>query len=127
MEGIYKYKKVSDKVMTIYNITIKDGNQKGGWYHQLTSMKSFVENIGKHWYNKFYLKKKKDFRNISRCDKGDMDGWLLINSYLDEQEHYSIEHKYFESVWDFYNYVGYDYKNKSKRQLDSLIMKWRED
>lgn len=90
--------------MTIYNITIKDGNQKGGWYRQLTSIESFVENIGKHWYNKFYLKKK-DFRTIYRCDKGDMDGWLLINSYLDEQEHYSIEHKYFESVWGFYNYI----------------------
>lgn len=125
MEGTYKYKKVSDKVMTIYNITIKDGNQKGGWYRQLTSIESFVENIGKHWYNKFYLKKK-DFRTISRCDKGDMGGWLLINSYLDEQEHYSIEHKYFESVWDFYNYIGYDYKNKSKRQLDNLIINWRD-
>ena len=125
MEEIYKYKKVSDKIMTIYNITIKDGNPKGGWYRQLTSIESFVENIGKRWYDKFYLNQN-DFRIISRCDKGDVDGGLLINSYLDEQEHCSIEHKHFESVWDFYDHIGYDYKNKSKRQLDNLIVNWRD-
>lgn len=125
MEEVYKYKKVSGKVMTVYNITIKDGAPRGGWYRQITSMESFVENIGKHWYHKFYLKKR-DFRVISRCDRYDEEGWLRINSYLDEQEQYSIQHKHFESVWDFYDYIGYDYKNKSKRQLDNLIINCRD-
>lgn len=111
--------------MFVYNITIEDGNPKGGWYRQLTSIESLVENIGKRWYNEFYLKRK-DFRVISRCDKYDEEGWLLINNYLDNKERYTIEHKHFNSVWDFYSHIGYDYKDKSKKQLDNLIVKWRD-
>ena len=123
MEKIYKYKKVSDKVMTVYNITIKDGNLKGGWYRQLTSIESFVENILNRWYDKF---RNTEHTVFGRCDKEDEEGWLRINSHLDEHEQYSIENKHFESVWDFYEYIGYDYKNKSKGQLDNLIINWRD-
>lgn len=123
MEGVYRYKKVSGKVMTVYNITIKDGNPQGGWYRQLTSIESLVENILNRWYDKF---RNTEHTVFGRCDKGDADGWLRINSYLDEQEQYSIQNKSFNSVWDFYNYIGYNYKNKSKKQLDNLIMNWRD-
>ncbi len=124
MEGIYKYKYVQDRTMFVYHISISDKDERGGWYRQLTSIEALVSKIGKRWYNKFYLKSK-DKRVVSRYDWEDGQGWLRINKYLEETNKYNIINRYFGSVWDFYEYVGYDYKNKSVKQLDNLIMNWR--
>lgn len=124
MEEIYKYKYVEDRTMFVYHINISDKDRRGGWYRQLTSIETLVSKIGKRWYNNFYLKSK-DKRVFNRYDWEDGQSWLRINKYLEETDKYNIVNRYFDSVWDFYEYIGYDYKNKSVKQLDNLIMNWR--
>lgn len=123
MQKVYSYKKVTDTIMYVYLINISDGHANGGWYRQLTSIYAFSENILNRWYNKFL---NTGITIFGRCDEMDVDVWTRINKYLDEQEKYTVEYKSFDSVWDFYNYIGYDYKNKSKKQLDNLIINWRD-
>ena len=125
MDEIYEYKKITNKHMTVYRIHMNNGNSKGGWYRQITSMEAFVENIGTRWYNNFYLKSI-DTRVISRCDHLDKEGWLRINNYIEGCDKYTISYKAFDSVWDFYGYINYNHKNKSKKQLDNLIVNWRD-
>lgn len=123
MERVYKYKKCNDNIMYCYNIKISDENKKGGWYVQLISISAFEHKILNRWYDK-----QRKFGNITvfgKADKEDVEGWLRINKFLDDEEKYNVVDRFFDSVWDFYEYIGYNYKNKSVKQLDNLIMNWR--
>lgn len=101
---------------------IADGHPLGGWYRQLVSMESFVARIGDRWFEKHM---KTGVNVFSRSDIVTEESWTRINSML-PQEKFKVEYKDFESVWDFYKHIGYDHKNKSKKQLDFLVTNWKD-
>lgn len=74
------------------------------------------------WYDKH---RNSGLTVFSRCDNLDIKHWSGVNSVLPE-ENFKVEYKDFESVWDFYKYIGHDHKNKSKKQLDFLITNWKD-
>ena len=121
MERIYKYKSCHELVMTVYRI-LMDESHKGGWYRQITIMETFVENIMDRWYNNYHLKRKGHRCPISRADDLDIKHWLQANEYLGGSEKQcEVIYKDYQSVYEFFDAIGFDYKNKSVKQLDKII------
>lgn len=113
MDGEYSYRKlINPEELHIYRITMADNHPQGGWYSQLTSMDSFLRRIGGRWYNQFRA------RGLFIIQRGGDD-------YPPGKAPYKILEHHFTSVWDFYKWIGFDYKDKTVRQLDKLITEWR--
>lgn len=114
MQGTYHYRKlVHPTELHVYHIQMSDDHAMGGWYCQLTSMDSFVRRIGARW--------QQVHRAHGLCIIQQGDG----QDYPSGQAPYQIVEHYFESLWDFYKWIGFDHKNKTLCQLDKLITQWR--
>ncbi|QAY01377.1 hypothetical protein ZPAH1_orf00363 [Aeromonas phage ZPAH1] len=127
MDKVYTYKFYDHPVTQLYKIRIYDGHPKGGWYRQLTSIESFVNRILDRWNDHFYSKgliKTGVFDRHDRCEALDNE---KMNSVIGKENYYRDQEIYFDSVWDFYDHIGYNHKDRSMKTLDNLIINWKKE
>lgn len=115
----------------IHVINISNDNHKGGWYSQIGAAEGMIERSGKRWF-KYWNKKNDKFKSQVKFDRwreNDEKTYLKMQSNFFEKynkkegikvfpEFDKIEH---DSVWDFFEYIDYDYKNKKVSNTDTLI------
>jgi len=96
----------TDNTINVHIINIEDGNPRGGWYWQMLSFNGFIDRAIKRF-----------------CEK-----WVGIGRHLCRFDRYSLsgskirETITHDSVWDFYDYINYDYKNKKKSYIDKHLI-----
>lgn len=122
MKRDYKYVQyLSDRDLVVHTINIDDMEIRGGWYRQLTSIEAFTDRLLDRWYCSYHCKSKKGFRatfqKYNESDHRDL--------YIDGKPVYvyTRRHVKWNSVWDFYNHIGYNHKDRSVKQLDKYILK----
>lgn len=116
----------------VIHLINKEENERGGWYKQVTAQEAMIERLSKRWSNHWYDKKYKTHKTrvkFNRWQDHDEDVHLeqkkRCAKYMgveDLEKMYptlvKINH---DSVWDFFDYIGYDYKNKKVSNIDTLI------
>ena len=78
-------------------------------YHEKLSYRGFFNRLRNTWYRQTRSTVSSSFIKFAENDK--------FNSY----EKFTTEIQYHRSLWDFYDYVGYKHKNRSKKHLLSFI------
>ncbi|QMV28948.1 hypothetical protein AP1_0241 [Aeromonas phage AP1] len=123
MDKVYTYKFYEHPITQLYRIRIYDGHPKGGWYRQLTSIEGFVGRILNRWYDKHMgVIDKGVFGRYDPCDSGNNE---RMNKAIGETDYYKNQEIYFDSVWDFYEHIGYNRGDKKVSTLDNLIINWK--
>lgn len=125
MDRIYTYKFYDHPITQLYKIRIADGNPKGGWYRQLTSIEGFAERILDRWYNNHHLKRRATRGVFGRYDRTCESDNERMNKAIGEIDFYRNQEINFDSVWDFYDHIGYNHKDKTMKTLDNLILNWK--
>lgn len=109
MKRVSIYSMSKGRTLYRYIISKADGDKRGGWYTQTASISSFCDRILNRWHDKHM----DSVENIFSLDK-------TIDPYYT-----TVTNRHFESVWDFYDYIEYNHKDKTKKQLDKLISGWK--
>ncbi|ADQ53198.1 hypothetical protein 65p190 [Aeromonas phage 65] len=125
MDKVYTYKFYDHPITQLYHIRIADGHPKGGWYVQLTSIESLVGRMLNRWYDHHYLKGKTQTGVFGRYDRSEYHDNERLNISIGEENYYRNQEISFDSVWDFYDYIGYNHKDKTMKTLDKLITNWK--
>ena len=116
----------------IHLINARNGNSRGGWYRQIGAKEGMIERSLERWYDHWHEKKYKTHETSVRFQRwNDSEARIYESSrqrYIETRgleiadelypEYETIEH---DSVWDFFDYIGYDYKNKKVGNTDTLI------
>lgn len=111
MKRTSHYTITKDKTIFVYTITKSDGDKRGGWYTQTSSISSFCERLLNRWDDKH---------------KNSVDSILLLDSIRGIDDLYDeVVRLEFNSVWDFYDFIGYNHKDKTLKTLDNLIQNWK--
>lgn len=116
----------------VHLIHISEDHKKGGFYRQTRALSGMIDRSLDRWCDYWNKCKSEDFNTMvifdrwtkansnvlaySRNKHIEKEGLDSANIYYPEYE--TIEH---ESVWDFFYYIGYDYKNKKVSNTDTLI------
>ena len=123
MKRTYIYKQYTTdftKHVIKHHIDLENGNPRGNWYRQSVSVQSFMRKILDRWYEK-HLKGFKGQVGFGLYGKDEELNWLNVcKKYNIEPPKY--ENFYHNSVWDFYDFIKYDYKNRSVKQLDKFMV-----
>lgn len=121
MINTYKYvQKLSDHDLIFHNIKMCDMEIRGGWYRQLTSLESFVDRLSERWYYSFQKKNKYNYQPTIQRDAVEYTDLYYEGNPIWV---WNKTEKYWNSVWDFYDHLGYNHKDKSVKQLDKFILK----
>ncbi|UYD59230.1 hypothetical protein HPMBJEAJ_00115 [Aeromonas phage avDM6] len=62
------------------------------------------------------------FGRYDRCEYNDNE---RLNISIGEENYYRNQEISFDSVWDFYDHIGYNHKDKTMKTLDKLITNWK--
>ena len=132
MKSTYMIKEFSsnDLQFVIHIINFSDEHKKG-WYTQVSAAEGMIERASKRWF--YHWNKKSDkFKTSVKFDRwqsSDEKKYLKMQS--DSIKNYgkieglSIYPKFtkinHESIWDFFDYINYDHKNKKVSNTDTLI------
>lgn len=92
-------------------------NNSGSWYRELGCLEGFNKRIMHRWH---YLHTRKNrvegiHCNYQRLDQGSMASCMGLDGTYTQVIH--------TSAYKFFKYIGFDYKNKSVKQLDKFIQK----
>lgn len=115
----------------VHIINTEDNNPNGGWYRQITALEGMVERSSKRWFD--FWNGRKNYKSFVRFDRWNKTEEKI---YLEQREKYiklfnkeetdklfpelnKINHN---SVWDFFEYIDYDHKNKKVSNIDKLII-----
>lgn len=122
----------------VHVINFQDGNKRGGWYRQTRAKEAMIERSLDRWYEYWNKKKSKTHNSTIRFERwtnADDSIYIKARERMAKREgvevalenypiYEVIEH---DSVWDFFDYIGYGHKNKKVSNIDSLlIIKERE-
>lgn len=138
METIYKVSertKVGINPAIIHVIKISDSCARGGWYRQIMSIEAMKSRLASRlfdfWNTKRQMRMSKCMVRFQRVD----DTTEMVNvqtkkhlgSHLTEEqlnELFPVPREiHHDSVWDFFEHIGYDYKNRKVAQLDAMILR----
>ena len=128
-----KENKLNSVEFVIHKITKDDNEKKGGWYRQTLALSGLLSRTLKRWNEYWYKKKYQTY-----------DSRVKFSSYNEEDEELRSFQKermskeigteesnkmfpeptiiHHESVWDFFQYIEYDYKNKLISNTDTQIL-----
>lgn len=122
MERILKYSKVvRGKHLINYFIRVSD-EMEGGCYRQITMLEGFASRMLNRWYN---VHRNGEYTVFGRKHETD-DSWLRTNKTI-KGAGYTVETKHFDSVWAFFEYIKFPYKNRRIKELDNQILNWVDE
>ena len=119
--------------MTMHRINIDyhKKDKRGGWYRQVGAMEGFHSRLTKRFSNHWYTKKRYHngpYSLYSRADSMDIEGLKIFCNTMNKhgkkrtRDYYStIRWVNWATIWDFFDYIGYDHKNKSVKEIDKFI------
>jgi hypothetical protein len=124
---------ISGSGITIHIIEMKDDNPRGGSYRQLSASEGMIERSGIRWYNHWYIKNGKTHLSKVKYDRWrNNDEELRLEQHKRYEELMGVDNALIHfpkikklshhSVWDFFDYIGYSYKDKKTSNTDTLIM-----
>lgn len=111
-----------------------DDNIHGGMYRQITVIESMISRADKRWFDHWNAKKFKThhtqprfYRHHKHDDIAKESSIKLLKKKgLSDNDINQIFPKsldvYHESVWAFFDAIGFDYKDKTVANTDSLIL-----
>lgn len=119
------YEGVGREQRTIHTIKVPDEHPRGGWYRQMTSFSGFHHRALNRWHD-YWREKYYDthpnarirFHDWDEVSEGIWEDARKANN-IEWPEPIEITH---ESMWDFYDYIGYNHKNKSVKQIDEILI-----
>lgn len=136
MKSLYMIKQntlkedVEEQIIHCINV---DETPMGGWYRQIGVLEGMVGRSLKRWYNFWYLNKSKRYETRVKFEKfseqdEDINSKLKVN--IEKKYGLKLANKMFpklkkvnhESAYAFFDYIGYDYKNKKISNTDSIIL-----
>lgn len=135
---VREYTSILGDTFKVHIITAEDGNKRGGWYRQTRAKEAMIERSHDRWFDHWYQNKRKTHHSTTRFDRwttADESIYIKARERMARQEGVEIaienyptyevvEH---DSVWDFFDHIEYDHKNKKVSNIDSLlIIKERE-
>lgn len=116
----------------IHSINARNGDPRGGWYRQIGAKEGMIERSLERWHDHWHQKKYETHKTRIIFDRWsgaesriyestrqryiETKGLDVANEFYPEYE--TIEH---DSVWDFFDYIGYNYKDKKVSNTDTLI------
>lgn len=119
------YEGVGSQQKTIHIINVPEKHRRGGWYRQMLSFSGFKDRAINRWYH-FWREKHYEDQPHARVRFHDYDE-VSERIWKEAREAYGIERPEpieinHESMWDFYDYIGYNHKNKSVKQIDEVLI-----
>lgn len=123
MKGVYKLEERNIKydLIKVHHIKTVDDCKQGGWYHQTRAIDGMLHRLlnrwCKHWHTntKRYIK----YNSVMRFHRFDYITYETEIGLMSEAPQV-IHH---DSAYAFFDYIGYDYKDHSMKNLDTLILK----
>mgnify|MGYP000395044004 CR=1 FL=1 len=123
---------IESSAIKIHIINMKEDSHIGGVYRQISASEGMIERSSKRWYYHWSKKKYNTHCSQIRFDRWREDDERYYNEtkkrmlgILDKEAfenlYPEIIEKHHNSVWDFFDYIGYDYKNKKVANTDKLI------
>ena len=115
----------------VHIINTEDNYPKGGWYRQITALEGMIERASKRWFDFWNGKENyKSFVRFSRWNKTEEKIYLkqresyikLFNKEETDKLFPELNKINHNSVWDFFEYIDYDHKNKKVSNMDKLII-----
>lgn len=121
---------ITDYSTTVHIITVKKHAQ-GGWYKQIAAKEGMINRSLERWYN--YWNEKKNEKYDSQIK---FESWTNADErmherqrqrYIDDSKELAEElcpkliKVHHSSLWAFFDYIGYDHKDKRVVNIDSLI------
>lgn len=114
------------------NVDCDKKDPRGGWYRQVSSLNSFHSRLNKrfskHWYTKERIHLKPQIK-YGRADCMTVESLKIfcrgINKYGKKSDidiYPKVRWKNWATIWDFYDHIGFDYKNKSVKELDKMVL-----
>tara|TARA_Y100000588_G_scaffold71880_4_gene74023 strand:- start:19081 stop:19506 length:426 start_codon:yes stop_codon:yes gene_type:complete len=135
---VKEYTSILGDTFKVHVITVKNGNKRGGSYRQIRAKEGMIERSHDRWFDHWYQKKLTTHHSLTRFDRwtnADDSIYIKARERMAKREgvevalenyptYEVVEH---DSVWDFFDHIGYDHKNKKVSNIDSLlIIKERE-
>lgn len=119
--------------MKVHVIRVNE-EQRGGCYQQITSLEGLINRTSERWYNFYYLARYKEFKSqvrFNRIHKYDLKSHTAQYSRMAEKvgkeeanEMFPLpEYVFHDSVWSFFESIGYDHRNKKVSHTDEFILK----
>jgi hypothetical protein len=119
--------------MTMHRINIDyhKKDKRGGWYRQVGSMDGFINRLTKrfsdYWYTKEHYHLEPHVR-YNRADHMDIESLKIFCNTMNKSAKKRTRNYYptirwmnWATIWDFFDYIGYDHKNKSVKEIDKFI------
>lgn len=123
----------------VHKINSRDGDPRGGWYRQIGAKEGLVERTLKRWYYHWHHKKSSEYNSsvkYSRFFQSDMKSHAgtrarymkLLDTHdvtKEEIDKLCPELQFMEhdSVWAFFDHIGYNHKDKRVSYTDKFINK----
>lgn len=119
--------------IVIHHITKKEEESRGGWYRQSLTIDGLLsrplKRFNKFWYTPKRYKTHDTLVKYSLWTEEDKNMHVHMRKFSTEkygievalQQYPEIKDVYHDSVWDFFDSIGYNYKDKSVKNTDSLI------
>jgi hypothetical protein len=121
---------ITNYITTVHIITVKK-HTKGGWYKQITAKEGMINRSLDRWYNYWNEKKHNEYdaqikfeswtNADERMHKSQREPYLEDSRELADELYPTLIKVYHSSLWEFFDYIGYDHKDKKVGNTDSLI------
>lgn len=136
METITQIKErtnLKDSEFVIHDITMNDNEPKGGWHCQASSIDAMISRSSKRWNRFWYTQAKYKTHNtmlkFRHWHEEDQNSYDHMRKYYENKGDHELALKMYPDfkvikhncVWDFFDAIGYNYKDKSIKHIDSLI------
>jgi hypothetical protein len=109
--------KVNEELATIHVVRMPTVREKG-FYRSSISATYWRERENTNWYEKFYLKRKVCPRSWTVMMARETSACHRVLNDPNNVGILVLEH---ETIWDFYKYIGYDYKTQRYTKVNSEL------
>jgi len=119
--------------MKVHVIRVND-EQRGGCYRQISSLEGFINRTSERWYAYYYKSRYHLFNSqvhFKRMYKDDVKlrtvQYCNTKKLIGQKEADKLfslpEYVFHDSVWSFFESIGYDHRNKKVSHLDKFILR----
>lgn len=112
---------LGSKDRTVHHIKISDGEPRGGWYRQVTALSGMLHRSLNRWCEHWYHSPKRYevYRSLTRFDR-----YSVMDAHRESEEasYREIKDIHHESLWAFFDFIGYDHKDKRVSNTDKHLI-----
>lgn len=119
---IYQICERNDSGVEVIHLITMEDHKLGGWYRQVSSAEAFTQRIVKRWFH-HWNKKKNYFSRVKfgRWDNSETEMYNEVSKAFPNGRP-DLKFVKWNSIWDFYDSINYNHKNRSVKEIDKFII-----